>query len=168
MGIPVLHMHGTKCNFSSRGMHDAEQHASGFTNLTKTASKCSFMALRRGHALWCRVCDPNVGTGLTEGLCPELCDSWHSACKEDFFQYTSHGDFTPCLQDEQTTICATMSEFAADGFHLCRRLGLESREGQQCFDGSATTAPTCRRMPLNPRQRVRKVISFGLVMPWLN
>ena len=45
----------------------------------------------------CRVCDPDVGVGAKQGICPETCDRWYEDCKSDYFAFRElRGTLVPC------------------------------------------------------------------------
>ena len=45
----------------------------------------------------CRVCDPDVGVGAKQGICPGTCDRWYENCKMDYFAFRElRGTLVPC------------------------------------------------------------------------
>ncbi|RHY27923.1 hypothetical protein DYB32_006427 [Aphanomyces invadans] len=55
-------------------------------------SKCQALH----EELTCSVCHPFVGTGRMDRICPDLCDDWFDACKDEFYTPDGSQALSPC------------------------------------------------------------------------
>ncbi|OQS04739.1 hypothetical protein THRCLA_03039 [Thraustotheca clavata] len=88
--------------------------------------------------LACSACHPHVGTSRIERICPDLCDEWYDACKDEFYMSGNH-HLAPCYGN--ALICSRLKDIVPTGKGFCRMMGYTpgkatDTEGIDCFDGS--------------------------------
>ncbi|CDI87519.1 Multi-pass transmembrane protein, related [Eimeria praecox] len=107
----------------------------------------------------CVMCEPRFGTGELESkgkpiLCPQLCEKWFNACKEEFVSASPSGSgsaLTFC--EESSLICSRLSATLEDSLSFCRQMGFhvpeDDDEGlpegavqgrRSCFNGIPTAS----------------------------
>ena len=60
----------------------------------------------------CRPCHPDVGTGRIQSVCPSLCNTWYSACQEEYYMVGLDGQLTPCYGD--ALVCSPLTAIAIE------------------------------------------------------
>lgn len=105
------------------------------------SESCSTMT----EQLACRICDPEVGTGLKQRVCARTCEKWFSRCRHDYFSFstsTFSQQLVPCGTRQASAVCSTAEEFADSGQSFCQQAGYDSLDGDaadanlDCFDGT--------------------------------
>ncbi|CDJ35592.1 uncharacterized protein EMH_0005250 [Eimeria mitis] len=105
------------------------------------------------------MCEPRFGTGELESkgkpvLCPQLCEKWFNACKEEFVSASPSGSssaLTFC--DDSSLICSRLSATLGDSLSFCRQMGYDvledaggdssevlGRRRRSCFNGTPTAS----------------------------
>ncbi|CDJ50861.1 hypothetical protein, conserved [Eimeria brunetti] len=125
----------------------------------------------------CAMCEPRFGTGELESrgkpiLCPQLCEKWFNACKEEFVSASPSGSssaLTFC--EDSSLICSRLSATVKDSVSFCRQMGFEILEedgegslgdlGQRkrsCFNGipTASFAAAAKRSESSESYRRRR------------
>lgn len=89
----------------------------------------------------CMPCQGFVGAGEIRTICPDVCDRWFRACREEFYTLSSlGGDIQPCFGDP--LMCSRLDTIVSSGEELCERSGLNvgvasgGGETARCYDGS--------------------------------
>ncbi|RHY45140.1 hypothetical protein B5M09_002119 [Aphanomyces astaci] len=78
----------------------------------------------------CSACHPFVGTGRLERICPDLCDDWFDACKDEYYTPDGSQALSPCYGN--ALICSPLHSIAM-GYTPGKST---DTEGVTCFDGS--------------------------------
>ncbi|CDJ60468.1 hypothetical protein, conserved [Eimeria maxima] len=97
------------------------------------------------------MCEPRFGTGEYESkgkavLCPELCEKWFNACKEEFVSASPSGSssaLTFC--EDSSLICSRLSATLGDSISFCRQMGYEVPEddGGVSLGSFGQSRPSC-------------------------
>ncbi|KAF0697164.1 Aste57867_12158 [Aphanomyces stellatus] len=98
-------------------------------------SKCQALH----EELTCSACHPFVGTGRMDRICPDLCDDWFDACKDEFYSPDGSHALSPCYGN--ALICSPLGSIVSTGREFCHKMGYTpgkstDTEGVTCFDGS--------------------------------
>ncbi|ETW06076.1 hypothetical protein H310_03670 [Aphanomyces invadans] len=98
-------------------------------------SKCQALH----EELTCSVCHPFVGTGRMDRICPDLCDDWFDACKDEFYTPDGSQALSPCYGN--ALICSPLHTILSTGRDFCKAMGYTpgkstDTDGVTCFDGS--------------------------------
>jgi hypothetical protein len=60
----------------------------------------------------CSACHPYVGTGRMDRICPDMCDEWFDACKEEFYTASSMSQsLTPCYGN--ALVCSPLKDIVS-------------------------------------------------------
>jgi hypothetical protein len=68
-------------------------------------------------AIYCSICSPSLGTGLTQGICENSCNSWYNSCSNVLF----NEEMQPC--NHNSLICSPLHNIVKNGNQFCSIMG---------------------------------------------
>ena len=68
----------------------------------------------------CSHCDPDIGSGVQDGMCLDYCDSLFDICKDDLIDISSDKQAPFCLKNN--LLCTKVSEKVNSGIEFCKLL----------------------------------------------
>lgn len=147
--LPFCQQYGCSCCNASHAL--TLQRASRVIAEDEDLSRDCKLGLLR---LACRVCDPEVATGVKTHICADTCRSLYQACAQDFFAYdASNGFISPCSeQSSGMLVCSQLTDLVSSAADFCKAAGFGSMAkaaaaDEPCFDGSPVGAEVCPAEP---------------------
>lgn len=125
--------------------HDTER-IGGVIETLRTTTEVSEGCLDELKNAICAHCDPDTGSGVSDGFCLDYCDKLFDQCKDEFYDPLAERSSTVPICKKDSLLCSKFSDHVSTGKDFCELTGFPvsklvsptMAKDHDCYNGSST------------------------------